>query len=124
METAEHREPYEPRGSRTDLGAPGGESPPGDSTDPAVPNAKAQRPVSDSKTALCGRRLITGTFEAGTQRHSEQTSARAYFVGAGLGRRPRRRAVRLPAGWVPEWHGGAQNASPWPSPSAASNTSV
>src|SRR6516225_8120676 len=28
METAEHREPYESRGSRTDLGAPGGESPP------------------------------------------------------------------------------------------------
>ena len=37
METAEHREPYESRGSRTDLGAPGGESPPGDSTFPAVP---------------------------------------------------------------------------------------
>src|ERR1700726_688223 len=35
METAEHREPYESRGSRTDLGAPGGESPPGDSTAPA-----------------------------------------------------------------------------------------
>src|SRR6516162_9888370 len=35
METAEHREPYESRGSRTDLGAPGGESPPGDSTTPA-----------------------------------------------------------------------------------------
>ena len=32
METAEHREPYESRGSRTDLGAPGGESPLGDST--------------------------------------------------------------------------------------------
>jgi hypothetical protein len=32
METAEHREPYESRGSGTDLGAPGGESPPGDST--------------------------------------------------------------------------------------------
>src|ERR1700730_12901562 len=32
MEPAEHREPYESRGSRTDLGAPGGESPPGDST--------------------------------------------------------------------------------------------
>ncbi len=32
MEMAEHREPYESRGSRTDLGAPGGESPPGDST--------------------------------------------------------------------------------------------
>ena len=40
METAEHREPYELRGSRTDLGAPGGESPPGDSTGRAVPNAK------------------------------------------------------------------------------------
>ena len=34
MESAEHREPYESRGSRTDLGAPGGESPPGDSTIP------------------------------------------------------------------------------------------
>jgi hypothetical protein len=32
METAEHQEPYESRGSRTDLGAPGGESPLGDST--------------------------------------------------------------------------------------------
>ena len=32
METAEHRESYESRGSRTDLGAPGGESPLGDST--------------------------------------------------------------------------------------------
>ena len=37
METAEHREPYESRGSRTDLGAPGGESPPGDSTKSTVP---------------------------------------------------------------------------------------
>src|SRR5262249_2241471 len=33
METAEHREPYESRGSRTVLGAPGGEIPPGDSPD-------------------------------------------------------------------------------------------
>ncbi len=32
METAEHREPYEPRGSRTVLGEPGGETPPGHST--------------------------------------------------------------------------------------------
>src|SRR5260370_10543939 len=37
METAEHREPYESRGSRTDLGAPGGESPPGDSTNTIIP---------------------------------------------------------------------------------------
>src|SRR5437899_11749393 len=32
MATAEHREPYESRGSRTVLEAPGGESPPGGST--------------------------------------------------------------------------------------------
>src|SRR6516162_9542431 len=44
METAEHREPYESRGSRTDLGAPGGESPPGDSTRGAIPAAKAECP--------------------------------------------------------------------------------
>jgi len=31
--TVEHREPCESRGSRTVLGAPGGEIPPGDSTD-------------------------------------------------------------------------------------------
>src|SRR6266487_3832877 len=36
MATAEHREPYESRGSRTVLGAPGGESPPGDSTNPVL----------------------------------------------------------------------------------------
>lgn len=37
MATAEHREPYESRGSRTVLGAPGGESPPGDSTNSEEP---------------------------------------------------------------------------------------
>ena len=40
MATAEHREPCESRGSRTVLGAPGGEIPPGDST-----NAKLIRIV-------------------------------------------------------------------------------
>src|SRR6516165_137448 len=34
IETAEHREPYESRGSRTDLGAPRGATPLGDSTNP------------------------------------------------------------------------------------------
>ena len=34
--TVEHREPCESRGSRTVLGAPGGEIPPGDSTDSAL----------------------------------------------------------------------------------------
>ncbi len=45
METAEHREPCEPRGSRTVLGAPGGAIPPGDSTcvtSIAGPNGAAQ----------------------------------------------------------------------------------
>src|SRR6516162_6635913 len=49
METAEHREPYESRGSRTDLGAPGGESPPGDSTRTRVPAAPAERRLCDRK---------------------------------------------------------------------------
>src|SRR6516162_6893475 len=43
METAEHREPYESRGSRTDLGAPGGENPPGDSTTAVHPLSCANR---------------------------------------------------------------------------------
>src|SRR5258706_4256361 len=36
MATAEHREPCDSRGSRTVLGAPGGETPLGDSTKPPV----------------------------------------------------------------------------------------
>src|SRR4029077_16297299 len=51
METAEHREPYESRGSRTDLGAPGGETPPGDSTKPAVPSTTEH----SRSTFNCGR---------------------------------------------------------------------
>src|SRR5215472_9699717 len=46
METAEHREPYESRGSRTDLGAPGGESPLGDSTNPVPFSWPGERQVS------------------------------------------------------------------------------
>src|SRR6185295_9555909 len=41
------REPYESRGSRTDLGAPGGESPPGDSTRAAGPITGPDSPQSD-----------------------------------------------------------------------------
>src|SRR5215468_710962 len=43
METAEHREPYESRGSRTVLGAPGGESPPGDSTSSPIRRLVTER---------------------------------------------------------------------------------
>src|SRR5215472_12198159 len=46
MEPAEHREPYESRGSRTDLGAPGGANPPGDSTNLRVPGEGREGPVS------------------------------------------------------------------------------
>src|SRR3974390_1793272 len=47
MGTAEHREPYESRGSRTVLGARGGAIPPRDSTCPDLskcgPNVRCQR---------------------------------------------------------------------------------
>src|SRR5246500_1835249 len=43
METAEHREPCESRGSRTVLGAPGGEIPPGDSTVASYPPSRRVR---------------------------------------------------------------------------------
>src|SRR5258707_13473781 len=48
METAEHREPCESRGSRTVLGAPGGEIPPGDSTK----GPGSSRATSQSKPQL------------------------------------------------------------------------
>src|SRR5580700_11494369 len=55
METAEHREPYESRGSRTDLGAPGGESPPGDSTWAAVRHNARRLQHCLTKQTLCRR---------------------------------------------------------------------
>src|SRR5271157_621698 len=54
METAEHREPCESRGSRTDLGAPGGEIPPGDSTKSAdVGRAEHVRSAQAFQTSTC-----------------------------------------------------------------------
>src|SRR3982074_3687610 len=44
MATAEHREPCESRGSRTVLGAPGGEIPPGDSTKSVLRRSQLQCP--------------------------------------------------------------------------------
>ena len=50
--TVEHREPCESRGSRTVLGAPGGEIPPGDSTNAShrhardVPAMSASHPIT------------------------------------------------------------------------------
>src|SRR6516164_8347711 len=62
METAEHREPYESRGSRTDLGAPGGESPPGDSTSRAVPANKAERRLWVPKRSAAADNLVVQTL--------------------------------------------------------------
>src|SRR4029077_3331651 len=45
MATAEQREAYESRGSRTVLGEPGGESPPGHSTKPEKLNASKYFPL-------------------------------------------------------------------------------
>jgi hypothetical protein len=70
METAEHREPYEPRGSRTDLGAPGGESPPGDSTWLAIEADRTERPRVDSR----GSSVVTRTTGIGREAVEEPRS--------------------------------------------------
>src|SRR5262245_8108604 len=54
MATAEHREPCESRGSRTVLGAPGGEIPPGDS------------PTNETADAVaCGNEAISVAARGG-----------------------------------------------------------
>ena len=50
MEMAEQREPYESRGSRTVLGEPGGESPPGHST------------IEGKSTAICKNRSSASSW--------------------------------------------------------------
>src|ERR1700682_5548959 len=77
METAEHREPYESRGSRTDLGAPGGESPPGDSTTAAVRERPGKRRL------LARQRRDSGRHPSGNITRVERTyqrAARSCFV--------------------------------------------
>src|SRR6516165_11300654 len=65
METAEHREPYESRGSRTDLGAPGGENPPGDSTI-LLKNSVARLPAAIFETRRPG--VANGTARGRSDR--------------------------------------------------------
>ena len=61
---AEHREPCESRGSRTVLGAPGGEIPPGDSTISDLERATFDgRSSTGSRHAAPGRlRTVGGLF--------------------------------------------------------------
>src|ERR1700722_5666684 len=56
METAEHREPCESRGSPTDLGAPGGEIPPGDSTNASF-RGDAEIQSLSARSGHCEQRL-------------------------------------------------------------------
>src|SRR5712671_1203769 len=62
METAEHREPCESRGSRTVLGAPGGEIPPGDSTTSAFGVTSAARPLLPRKRTSEVRQLVARSW--------------------------------------------------------------
>src|SRR5262249_9543238 len=71
MATAEHREPYESRGSRTVLGAPGGESPPGDSPKgEELKLSKSRLQCSQQRTSGRPSRIASGHFvhEATTSR--------------------------------------------------------
>jgi len=71
--TVEHREPCESRGSRTVLGAPGGEIPPGDSTFASTPTGLMEvrsTPISGARADI--RRLrfraITGLMHRNIRR--------------------------------------------------------
>src|SRR5215475_2984718 len=59
MATAEHREPCDSRGSCTVLGAPGGETPPGDSTTAVVPLVRVM-------SAHAPRAALKRTFQKGS----------------------------------------------------------
>ena len=73
METAEHREPCESRGSRTDLGAPGGEIPPGDSTFATVSSSAAIFPESDEQRKAIVRETLNFTWDFGPSSTISQT---------------------------------------------------
>src|SRR5712691_6731659 len=67
MATAEHREPYESRGSRTVLGAPGGESPLGDSTQAELSGIWCRPRIVPFASTRPGRRLPSEAFLEGPQ---------------------------------------------------------
>jgi hypothetical protein len=85
MATAEHREPYESRGSRTVLGAPGGEIPPGDSTKPEILKVSKSCPLyllthrvgsSENPSAPAVLR-----FDEAQTRHDEEISMQSGIDG-------------------------------------------
>src|SRR6266436_206848 len=79
METAEHREPYESRGSRTDLGAPGGASPPADSTRPAGYQRPAGRRLNSANAPFEGRPLNRGVGWEASSRAAGRNCPKLYL---------------------------------------------
>ena len=84
--TAEHREPCESRGSRTVLGAPGGEIPPGDSTITSI-SAHCRHvrwsPNGDQKLDMRIRRAVPNADKSQDPAHQ-----RAAIATEALLRRP------------------------------------
>src|ERR1700738_834028 len=98
MATAEQREPYESRGSRTVLGEPGGESPPGHSTiatETRCPRYVRFSPDSDRRTdiAECLKRANKRLMHRSKQHPYSITCGRLYFV----------QVAALPAPRAPCW---------------------
>jgi hypothetical protein len=83
MATAEHREPYESRGSRAVLGAPGGESPPGVSTNSTVLrffSLGADLRMALGNVAVSGRMIVLAFKIEGNHRYSWIKNERSPFV--------------------------------------------
>src|ERR1700719_119718 len=87
METAEQREPYESRGSRTVLGEPGGESPPGHSTVRDDPACRQRRQLS-SEAAIAApstQRLASTLLNLPIHAHNAfETPASSTMCRSGL----------------------------------------
>jgi hypothetical protein len=109
MATAEHREPYESRGSRTVLGARGGEISPRNSTKPASLLIKRK-----SASARIGHKLyhsITSSARPSNVRGNDTPSARAVlrlmnnstFVACWTGRSAGLAPARIRPVWIPPW---------------------
>src|SRR5689334_5677963 len=70
MATAEHREPCDSRGSRTVLGAPGGEIPSGDSTPPPVSIPRFQMTAFGATWPFALGRSFGAAMKSRPQRHN------------------------------------------------------
>jgi len=110
MATAEHREPCDSRGSCTVLGAPGGETPSGDSSiaiacflchvrscsktggDCEVIEGRDER-ISPMKGSRCGQHAKSGSWAAAAASHGGARSVAAASAAKSLPTRKQTRAV-------------------------------